>query len=190
MSDIRTYTRSESEKAPAPGFPASISKDAYREWTPVRLVDPRGATVEQLIHGLELIVEAEGPVMASRVFTIFAKAGGLGRIYEPTRKRFILALKDALRKGVFLSEREASEDPGTWILRPPSRQAVHVRELGSRTLHEVPATELAEVMLEIRVQIELISKEELFRQVLEGYGLIRLTAATTDRLDYVLATWF
>ncbi len=45
-------------------------------------------------------------------------------------------------------------------------------------------------MLEIRVQNELISKEELFRKVLEGYGLIRLTAATTNRLDYVLTTWF
>ncbi len=190
MSDIRTYTHSKRGEAPAPGPPPSISRDAYLEWTPVRLADPRGATVEQLIHGLELIVEAEGPVMASRAFTIFAKAGGLGRIYEPTRKRFVLALKDALRKGVFLSEPEAAEDPGTWILRPPARQAVHVRALGSRTLHEVPALELAEIMLEIRVRNELISKEELFRQVLEGYGLIRLTAATTDRLDYVLATWF
>ena len=190
MSDIRIYTHGKRGEAPAPGLPASISRDAYREWTPVRLADPREATVEQLIHGLELIVEAEGPVMASRAFTIFAKAGGLGRIYEPTRKRFVLALKDALRKGVFLSEREASEDPGTWILRPPSRQAVHVRELVNRTLHEVPALELAEIMLEIRVRTEPISKEELFRQVLEGYGLIRLTAATTDRLDYVLATWF
>ncbi len=190
MSDIRKYAQSERAEAYAPGLPASIAKDAYREWTPARLVDPRGATVDQLIHGLELIVEAEGPVMASRAFYIFAKAGGLGRIHEATRKHFILALQAALCKDIFLSEQEASEDPWTWILRPPSRQAVHVRELGSRTLHEVPATELAEVMLEIRVQTELISKEELFRNVLEGYGLIRLTAATTDRLDYVLATWF
>ena len=102
MSDIRTYARGERAEAPAPGLPAPISKDAYREWTPARLVDPRGATVEQLIHGLELIVEAEGPVMASRAFTIFAKAGGLGRIHEATRKGFILALQAALRKGVFL----------------------------------------------------------------------------------------
>ena len=107
MSDIRTYDRSDRADAPAPGLPTSISKDAYREWTPIRLADPREATVEQLIHGLELIVEAEGPVMASRAFTIFAKAGGLGRIYEATRKRFILALQAAFRKGEFLSGQEA-----------------------------------------------------------------------------------
>ncbi len=81
--------------------------------------------------------------MASRAFTVFAKVGGLVRIHEATPKRFILALQAALRKGEFLSAQEASEDPWTWILGPPSRQAVHVRELGRRTLHEVPATELA-----------------------------------------------
>ena len=65
--------------------------------------------------------------MASRAFTIFAKAGGLGRIHEATQKRFILALQAALRKGEFLSEQEASEDPWTWILRPPSPQAARPR---------------------------------------------------------------
>jgi hypothetical protein len=45
-------------------------------------------------------------------------------------------------------------------------------------------------MLEIRIANELISREELFRKVLEEYGLIRLTEATNRRLDYVLATWF
>ena len=114
--------------------------------------------------------------MASRAFTIFAKASGLGWIHEATRKRSILALQAALRKGAFLSEQAASEDPWTWSLRPPSRQAVHVCELGSRTLHEVPAhevpvhevpaTESAKVMLEIRAQNELISKEKRFRHAI------------------------
>ena len=45
-------------------------------------------------------------------------------------------------------------------------------------------------MLEHRVQNDLISKEELFRQVLAEYDLLRLTKATTERLEYVLKTWF
>jgi hypothetical protein len=162
----------------------------YREWTPVRLADPRSATVVQLMHGMRLIVEAEGPVMASRVFAIYSKAGELGRIYEATRRRFCLALGHAVETGVLLAEREAADDPGTWILRLPSQKPIRPRTLGSRTLHEIPAAELAEAMLEIRVRSDLISREELFRQVLETYGLIRLTEATAERLDYVLATWF
>jgi hypothetical protein len=167
-----------------------MTREEYREWTPIRLVDPRGATTEQLVHGMRLIVEAEGPVMASRVFSIFSRAGGLGRIYEETRKRFIASLEVALKKKVFVAEREASDDPAAWIVRLPSQKPVRARSLGSRTLHEVPAAELAELMLEIRVANELISREELYRRVLAEYGLIRLTEATTNRLDYVLATWF
>ena len=167
-----------------------ISKDEYRAWAPVRLVDPRFATAAQLIHGMTAIVAVEGPAMASRVFNIFSRAGGLSRIYQATRKGFIAALRRALTEGVLVAEKEASADPATWILRLPSQKTVRPRTLGNRSLHEIPGAELAEIMLEIRAQNELISKEELFRSVLEEYGLIRLTEATTSRLEYVLKTWF
>lgn len=167
-----------------------ISKETYVEWTPTRLVDPRSAKVEQLIHGMEQIIAAEGPVMASRVFQIFARAGGLGRILSETRKSFLRALRTALDNGVFLAEQEDSEDPATWILRLPSQERVRIRTLGSRTLHEVPGAEVAEFMLEFRVENELISREELFRKVLDEYGLRRLTEASANRLDFVLRTWF
>ena len=180
MSDIERAERGNS----------SIFKEEYRDWTPVRLADPREANVEQLIHGMGLIIEAEGPVIAGRVFQIYSKAGGLGRIYEATQRKFIVGLRAALKPGLFLSEREASDDPGTWVLRPPSREPVRVRTLGSRTLHEVPAAEIAEIMLEIRIRDELVSRDELFRDVLGEYGLIRLTEATKARLEYVLEAWF
>ena len=57
-------------------------------------------------------------------------------------------------------------------------------------MHEVPGSELAEFILEFRVENELISRQELFRKVLAEYGLSRLTEATTNRLDFVLNTWF
>jgi hypothetical protein len=167
-----------------------MTREQYREWTPIALADPRRATVKQFLHGMQSIVEAEGPVMASRVFAIYSRAAGLGRIYEDTRKRFILSLDHAVKERIFLADREESADPTTWIIRLPGQKATSLRTLGSRTLHEIPAAELAEVMLEIRVRNELISREELFRKVLDQYGLIRLTEATTKRLDYVLTTWF
>ena len=168
----------------------AISREEYKEWPTAPLVDPRGAKAEQLIHGMEQIVAVEGPIMASRVFHIFSKAGGLNRIYDETKRAFLQALKTAIDDGVFLAEQEASDDSATWILRLPTQPPARVRTLGSRTLHEVPAAELAEYMLEFRVQNELISREDLFRKVLHEYGLTRLTEATTNRLDYVLDTWF
>ena len=148
-----------------------ITKEDYVEWIPARLVDPRAANAEQLIHGMEHIIASEGPVIASRVFQIFSKAGGLSRIYVETKKSFHRALQTALDKGIFVAEQESSKDLATWIVRLPSQNRVRVRTLGSRTLHEVPAAELAEFMLEFRVENELVSREELFRQVLAEYGL-------------------
>lgn len=168
----------------------AVPKEDYVEWTPVPLVDPRAAKPDQVIHGMEQIVATEGPVMASRVFHIFAKAGGLGRIYDETRRMFLRTLETALDDGVFLAEQEESDDPASWIIRLPAQPRVRVRTLGSRTLHEVPAAEVAEFMLEYRVANELISQEELFRCVLKEYELTRLTEATTKRLEYVLKTWF
>ncbi len=71
----------------------------------------------------------------------------------------------------------------------PDQEPITVRERGSRTLHEIPATEIAEVMLDIRLQHELISKEDLFRAVLKSYSLIRLTSASEERLAAILETW-
>jgi len=167
-----------------------IMKEDYAEWTPVRLVDPRAAKTEQIIYGMDQIISVEGPVMVSRVFHIFSRAGGLSRIYDETRRSFVRALQTALDNGTFLAEAEGSDDPATWIVRLPSQPRVRIRTLGSRTLHEVPAAELAEFMLEFRVQDELLSREGLFRKVLSEYGLTRLTGATTNRLEYVLKTWF
>ena len=168
----------------------TIPKEDYVHWTPAPLVDPRGATIDQLIHGMDQIVAAEGPVMASRVFHIFSKAGGLSRIYDETKRSFVRALRTGLDRDIFLAEQEDSEDPSTWIVRQPTQPRVRIRTLGDRTLHEVPAAELAEFMLEFRVEDELISREELYRKVLHEYGLTRLTQATTNRLNYVLSTWF
>ena len=43
--------------------------------------------------------------------------------------------------------------------------------------------------MEIRVNHDLISREELFRAVLDEYELKRLTQATESRLSDILKTW-
>ena len=72
----------------------------------------------------------------------------------------------------------------------PSQPLVRIRTLGSHTLQEVPDAELTKFMLEFRVADKLISREERCRKVLNEYGLNRLSQATTNRLEYLLNTWF
>ena len=158
---------------------------AYCDWQKTPLADPRRATVPQLIHGMSLIIEAEGPIVASRVFGLFARAGDLGRITAATQKRFDLALEKAQEDEVILASSE--HDPENPVLRLPDQPSVDIRTLGSRSLHEVPIDEIAENMLEILVRDDLISREEIFREILGQYGLIRLTTASRKRLETALA---
>jgi hypothetical protein len=167
----------------------SIAKTPYAEWEPTAVADPRAATVPQLVNGMEKITAAEGPVLEDRLYSIYARAGELGRIYDHTRRRFTTALDYAIREGILLVETETFGDQEERVVRLPDQPPVVVRTRGSRTLHEVPASELAEVMMEVRVSHDLISREELFRSVLEEYGLKRLTQATEQRLTDVFRTW-
>ena len=70
-----------------------------------------------------------------------------------------------------------------------TQESVSVRQRGPRSLHEIPGAEIAEVMLAIRIQHELIGWDELFRAVLAVYNLKRLTQASESRLNDVLTTW-
>ena len=167
----------------------TIAKQPYTEWQQTAVADPRAATVPQLVHGMEKITAAEGPILEDRLYALYARAGDLGRIYDHTRRRFTTALAHAKSEGILAIETETFGDNEEKVIRLPGQPRVIVRGRGSRTLHEVPASELAEFMLEIRVNHDLISREELFRAVLEEYELKRLTQATESRLNDILRTW-
>ncbi|MBI1179443.1 MAG: hypothetical protein GC201_02730 [Alphaproteobacteria bacterium] len=168
---------------------ADIVKTPYTEWQPTPVADPRAATVPQLVNGIERIAAAEGPILEDRLYALYARAGDLGRIYDHTRRRFTTALDYARREGLLIVEKESFGSHEELVIRLPGQPSVLVRQRGSRTLHEVPASELAEVMMEIRISHDLISREELFRSVLEEYELKRLTQATETRLSDILKTW-
>jgi hypothetical protein len=55
-----------------------------------------------------------------------------------------------------------------------------VRELGPRTLDEVPLREVAELMRRLRAA----GATELPRAVLDAYGLVRMTAKAEEYLAY------
>ena len=167
----------------------TITKQPYTEWQQTAVADPRAATVPQLVHGMEKITAAEGPILEDRLYALYSRAGDLGRIYDHTRRRFTTALAHAKTEGILVVEVEKFGAHEEKVIRLPAQRPVIVRTRGLRTLHEVPASELAEVMMEIRVGADLISREELFRAVLEEYELKRLTQATESRLTDILKTW-
>ncbi|MFN3232376.1 MAG: hypothetical protein ACE363_09485 [Alphaproteobacteria bacterium] len=161
----------------------------YPEWEAVALADPRSATPAQFIDGFLKICATEAPILEDRLYALYARAANLGRVYGPVRSRFERALDEARRSKqltVTVDQFGAHEEN---VVTVPGEPLIVVRTRGSRSLHEIPGPEIAEIMLSIRIEHDLIGKEELFRMVLDTYELKRLTKATEERLTDVLTTW-
>ena len=161
----------------------------YAEWSPVRVADPRAATPEQFLDGFRKICADEGPIIEDRLYALYARAAELGRVYGPVRQKFERALQTALEAKHLIASRETFGAHDERVITLPDQPPVSVRERGPRSLHEIPGTEIAEVMLVIRVEHDLIGRDELFRAVLAAYKLKRLTQASESRLNDVLTTW-
>lgn len=170
--------------------------ETFTEWPARKTADPRSASQVQYMHGLTEILQYEAPMQALALFQTYAKASGLMKIAAPVRKRFERALLEGEKAGQVIIEREddseveGPEDSVCWIVRLPDQEPMKLRTLGTRGFAEIPMRELAALVLEIRTRDECMGREDIYRAVLEHYGLQKLTALVRRRLDKVLEVYF
>ena len=159
---------------------AAVVLEPYTAWEPTDPTpDPREAGRPLLMSALLQIVGAEGPVLASRAFGLYNKASG-GKKLTTIARAPLSGAAYWLVKERRLVMVKADEAPwqGDDVLRLPDTPAVRVRELGPRTLDEVPLDEIAELMRRLGIDDEAALK----RAVLETYGLRRLTTKADEYL--------
>jgi len=173
-----------------------IKLSPYQEWHTRPVADPRRASPVQFMDGMSEILAAQGPMQALHLFQTYAKAGGLMKITASVRSRFERVILEAAKKGVVIIERENDteveddSDPRCWIIRLADQDKVNMRSLGSRSFAEVPLSELAALVLELRCADEFMGREDIARSILSLYGLQKLTALVQRRLDRVLKEYF
>jgi hypothetical protein len=162
-----TGTLAEGDTAPAPArshrAPA-VDLEPYVAWEPRDVPDPRSAGRD----ALGLYTRASG----GRKLTTAAKAPLTGSAWR-------LKVQGRLEIG-----REGAvtiEDDD--VLRVAGGAPVRVRELGPRTLEEVPLDEVAALMRLLREA----GAHDLKRAVLDAYGLVRLTTRADQYLERALA---
>lgn len=149
-----------------------------------QVVNPSPALTEQIIQGLVQIIAMEGPVLSSRVFGLYAKKGGMAKLSNIAKRRFVMALNTAIQSQQISMEFDTTPDNRVALLWLPSMQRVVVREYGNRGFDEIPASELGEVMFELAAATT-DEKAQLYQNIAELYGLSHLPKNATDRLDYV-----
>jgi AAA domain len=185
-----TPPRARTEAAVATDGPAAargeIALDPYRGWEPEPAGDPRETPRPRIMAAILSIVEAEGPMRASRAYALYNRAAG--------GKKLTTIARAPLSSAAYWLAREerlvlTPADDIPWqeddLLRSPDAPSVHVRELGPRTLEEVPLDEIAELMRRL-AGTGLSGDAALKRGVLQAYGLVRLTTRADEYLGRAL----
>ncbi len=149
--------------------------------------DPRTATQREVQDALLKIVSAHGPMPCHYAYQIYAQYADIGRLSKPMRRALNRAAAAAVRAGLIEQENEyQTKDQINRIVRIAGSPKVVMRPRGDRTLYDIPPSEIAALMWNITGKSKVVghySREIIFRRVLEGYDLIRLTEKAKGVLE-------
>lgn len=178
---VEEWLAAPAEAAPVVRQAAAAVLDPYREWPAQALGDPRTTPRPQIMAAMLEIVAAEGPMLATRACALYNRASGGRKLTAIARAPLSSALHWLARERrlVLLGHDEIpwQEDD---VVRLPDAPAVLVRELGPRTLEEVPLDEIAELMRRLGTAADGAAAK---RAVLDAYGLRRLTTRADAYLE-------
>jgi dethiobiotin synthetase len=152
--------------APTPRGPRP-TLEPYEAWTERPTGDPRSTPRPRIMEALLEIIAAEGPIVATRAYALYNRASGGKKLTTIARAPLSSALHWLKQEGKVVFEDD--------VARLPDQPAVRVRELGPRTLEEVPLDEIAELMRRLGGPDK--------RAVLDAYGLVRLTQRADEYLS-------
>lgn len=168
--------------ASAPGH-AEIVLEPYIEWEQRPTGDPRSTPRPALMTALLEIVTAEGPMTATRAYTLCNRASGGRKLTSAVTGPLTSAMSWLAQERRVVLTREADVPwQGDDLVRAPVAPAVLVREIGPRALEEVPLDEVAALVGRVRGARGTTDPTELKRAVLSLYGLVRLTARADEYL--------
>ena len=166
---------------------APIALDPYDAWPPRQVGDPRNTPRPQIMQAMLEIIDAEGPMTASRAYALYNRAAGGRKLTSVAKAPLSSAIYWLAREEKITLTREADIPwQGDDMVRMPDQPAVRVRELGPRSLDEVPLDEIAELVKLIRAARGNADATELKRAILSAYGLVRLTGRADEYLGLAI----
>ena len=185
--DVAAWTEATPPAAPAEPtaaaepVPAPTVLDEYDAWTPHVVGDPRSTPRPKIMDTMLEIVAAEGPMTATRAYSLYNRAAGGKKLTSIAKAPLSSAVYWLAREEQLTLTREAdipwqADD----VIRLPDQPPVRVRELGPRTLDEVPLDEIAELVKLLR------GAPDMKRAILNTYGLVRLTSRADEYLQLAI----
>ena len=180
---IQTTPAPEAGQAVVAAGVVEAALDPYDEWEMTPTGDPRSTPRPRIMEAMLDIIAAEGPMRATRAYALYNRASGGKKLTTTARAPLSSAVHWlGQEKKIVLVGRDEIPWQDDDIVRLPDTPAVRVRELGPRTLEEVPLDEIAELMRRLRSARGISGENDLKRAVLSTYGLIRMTAKADEYL--------
>lgn len=171
------------EEAPA----RRVQLEPYFAWEPHPVGDPRSTARASIMATMLEIVGVEGPMTASRAYSIYNRASGGRKLTSVARAPLSSSIYWlAQEHKLVLVRREELPWQDDDVVRMPDSPAVRVRELGPRGLEEVPLDEIAELVRRLRGARGIAEPTEMKRALLTAYGLVRLTTRADEYLGLAL----
>jgi dethiobiotin synthetase len=186
---VDEWKRSATAGAPAPAdaAPRRVTLEPYAAWDTRPVGDPRATPRASIMEAMLEIVGAEGPMTASRAYSLYNRASGGRKLTSVARAPLSSSIYWlAQERKVVLQRKDDIPWQDDDVVRMPDSPAVRVRELGPRALEEVPLDEIAEFVRRLRSAGGARDATEAKRAVLNAYGLVRLTSRADEYLGLAL----
>jgi len=151
------------------------------------LADPRLASQQDIIAGFKHIVASEGPVVCSRVYSLYAKQAGLGRLTKSVTSILNKAMAKAVRLNTLVQLPDGRKGQVDKTVRLPEQNDVLVRQSSARRWDEIPPSELKAVALAFLQQEPKMERSQLARNVYEFYGGVRLRKDTEAEILQIIS---
>lgn len=159
-------------------------------WRVRSLPDPRLCTPNQIIDGFTEIIRDEGPVLCSRVYSLYLQAAGIGRLGLQIKGQLNRCMARAVRDGRFLQDQDDSVGQLDKTVRLPGTPAVIIRPGKLRRWDEVPRSELRALAQNYLKNSPDASPSVIVNRVYEAFGGERLRAETARELRALLEPVF
>jgi dethiobiotin synthetase len=170
-----------------PAAARRVSLEPYSAWEAHPVGDPRATPRASIMETMLEIVGTEGPMTANRAYALYNRASGGRKLTTVARAPLSSSVYWlAQERKVVLVRKEEIPWQDDDVVRMPDSPAVRVRELGPRSLEEVPLDEIAELVRRLRAARRIAGATESKRAVLDAYGLKRLTTRADEYLSLAL----
>jgi dethiobiotin synthetase len=187
---VDEWARSAAVPPPVVEDPAAarrVTLEPYVAWEPHPVGDPRATPRASIMATMLEIVGTEGPMTASRAYALYNRASGGRKLTTVARAPLSSSVYWlAQERKVVLVRKDEIPWQDDDVVRMPDSPAVRVRELGPRTLEEVPLDEIAALLRRLRTAHAISGSNESKRAVLDAYGLKRLTTRADEYLSLAL----